>query len=59
MIVIRDVFQAKYGKGGELVQLFKEVRQALRRIATSHELARNHGKMSTVAQLSERWMAVG
>jgi hypothetical protein len=28
MIVIRDVFQAKYGKGGELVQLFKEVRQA-------------------------------
>jgi hypothetical protein len=41
------------------VQLFKEVRQALRRIATSHELARNHGKMSTVAQLSERWMAVG
>src|SRR5438046_1358769 len=28
MIVIRDVFQAKYGQGGELVQLFKEARQA-------------------------------
>ena len=27
MIVIRDVFQAKYGKGGELVKLFKEGRE--------------------------------
>ena len=27
MIVVRDVFQAKYGKGGELVALFKEMRQ--------------------------------
>jgi hypothetical protein len=27
MILVRDVFQAKYGKGGELVALFKEVRQ--------------------------------
>jgi hypothetical protein len=26
MILIRDVFQAKYGKGGELVELFKEAR---------------------------------
>jgi hypothetical protein len=25
MIVVRDVFQAKYGKGGELVALLKEV----------------------------------
>lgn len=24
MIIVRDVFQAKYGKGGELVQLFKD-----------------------------------
>lgn len=24
MILVRDVFQAKYGKGGELVALFKE-----------------------------------
>ena len=24
MIVVRDVFQAKYGKGGELVKLLKE-----------------------------------
>ena len=27
MIVVRDVFQAKYGKGGDLVALFKEARQ--------------------------------
>ncbi len=27
MILVRDVFQAKYGKGGELVALFKEVQQ--------------------------------
>ena len=27
MILVRDVFQDKYGKGGELVALFKEVRQ--------------------------------
>ena len=24
MILVRDVFQAKYGRGGELVALFKE-----------------------------------
>ena len=27
MILVRDVFQAKYGRGGELVALFKEARQ--------------------------------
>ena len=27
MILVRDVFQAKYGKGGELVTLLKEARQ--------------------------------
>ena len=27
MILVRDVFQAKYGKGGELVALFKEARE--------------------------------
>ncbi len=26
MVLIRDVFQAKYGKGGDLVALFKEFR---------------------------------
>ncbi len=25
MILVRDVFQAKYGRGDELVQLFKEI----------------------------------
>jgi hypothetical protein len=27
MIIVRDVFQAKYGKGGELVSLLKEAQQ--------------------------------
>ena len=27
MMLVRDVFQAKYGKGGELVALFKEGRK--------------------------------
>lgn len=27
MVLVRDVFQAKYGKGGELVALFKEARK--------------------------------
>ncbi len=27
MILVRSVFQAKYGKGGELVALFKEIRE--------------------------------
>ena len=27
MIVVRDEFQAKYGKGGELVALFKEAQE--------------------------------
>jgi len=27
MIVVRDVFQAKYGKGGDVVALFKEAQQ--------------------------------
>jgi len=28
MILVRDVFQAKYGKGGELVTLLKEAQKA-------------------------------
>ena len=27
MILVRDVFQAKYGQGGDLVALFKEVKE--------------------------------
>ena len=27
MIIVRDVFQAKYGKGGDLVALFKEAQE--------------------------------
>ncbi|MEW5985150.1 MAG: hypothetical protein AB1791_00785 [Chloroflexota bacterium] len=29
MIVVRDVFQARYGKGGELVQLLRQSSEAL------------------------------
>jgi hypothetical protein len=29
MILVRDVFQAKYGKGGDLVALFKELDEKL------------------------------
>jgi len=29
MIVVQDTFQAKYGRGDELVQLFKEMRGAV------------------------------
>ena len=28
MILVRDVFQAKYGKGGDLVALFKEAKES-------------------------------
>jgi quinol monooxygenase YgiN len=30
VILVRDVFQAKYGKGDELVQLFKEIFEMIR-----------------------------
>jgi hypothetical protein len=29
MILVRDVFQAKYGKGGDLVALFQEAKKVL------------------------------
>jgi hypothetical protein len=29
MIVVRDVFQARYGKGSDLVELFKEFREKI------------------------------
>ena len=32
MIVVRDVFRAKYGKGGDLEDLFKEVLPAFERV---------------------------
>ena len=34
MIVVRDVFQAKYGKGGDVVALFKEARERWPEAAT-------------------------
>jgi len=38
MILVRDVFQAKYGRGGELVALFKEAREALGSEATADRI---------------------
>jgi hypothetical protein len=38
MILVRSVFQAKYGKGGELVALFKEAREALGPLATGDRI---------------------
>jgi hypothetical protein len=38
MILVRDVFQAKYGKGGELVALFKEAREALGPMVAGHRI---------------------
>jgi hypothetical protein len=43
MLVVRDVFQAKYGQGDELVALFKEARQKY------PDLAKHHSRVLTDA----------
>jgi len=43
MLVVRDVFQAKYGRGDELVALFKEARQKY------PEFAKHHARVLTDA----------
>ena len=48
MILVRDVFQAKYGKGGELVALFKEVTQRWPAMALDHILTDASGPFYTV-----------
>ncbi len=50
MIVVRDVFQAKYGRGDELVALFKELVPAAQ--------AAGMGEMSIMADLSGRFFTV-
>lgn len=50
MIVVRDVFQAKYGRGDELVALFKELIPAAQ--------AAGMGEMSIMADLSGRFFTV-
>ena len=48
MILVRDVFQAKYGKGGELVALFKEVRELRPAPTVDHILTDASGPFYTV-----------
>lgn len=48
MIVIRNVFQAKYGKGNELVALFKEARRTWARTVEMRILTDLSGPFFTV-----------
>ena len=48
MILVRNVFQAKYGKGGELVALFKEVRQQQPAMSVDRILTDASGPFFTV-----------
>jgi len=54
MILVRDVFQAKYGSGGELVALFKEAREKLGpMVAGRHILTDASGPFFTVVTETE------
>ena len=48
MIVVRDVFQAKYGKGGELVALLNEGRQKFPKTYADRVLTDASGSFYTV-----------
>jgi hypothetical protein len=48
MILVRGVFQAKYGKGGDLVALFKEARQTWRQAYAERILTDVSGPFFTV-----------
>ncbi len=48
MIVVRDVFQAKFGKGNELVALFKEGRQKFPNVYGDRVLTDASGSFYTV-----------
>lgn len=50
MIVVRDVFQAKYGRGDELVALFQELIPAAQ--------AAGMGEMSIMTDLSGRFFTI-
>ena len=54
MIIVRDVFQAKYGRGGELVELMKEASKVLRaNVASHHILTDASGPFFTVVTETE------
>ena len=48
MILVREVFQAKYGKGDELVAIFKEARQQWLQGLATRVLADLSGSFFTV-----------
>ena len=53
MILVRDVFQAKYGRGDELVALFKEAREQFPEMGTSRILTDASGTFFTVVTEEE------
>ena len=48
MILVRSIFQARYGKGGELVALFKEIREQQPAMTVDHILTDASGPFFTV-----------
>jgi hypothetical protein len=50
MIIVRDVFQAKYGRGDELVALFKELEEPLQTAGM--------GEITIMTDLSGRFFTV-
>jgi hypothetical protein len=53
MILMRDVFQAKYGKGGELAALFKEAREKWPAVYAPRILTDLSGSFFTVVTETE------
>jgi hypothetical protein len=53
MIVVRDVFQAKYGKGGDLAALFKESQEKWRTKYATRILTDASGPFFTVVTETE------
>ncbi|GIK39113.1 MAG: hypothetical protein BroJett011_29460 [Chloroflexota bacterium] len=50
MIIVRGVFQAKYGKGGELVELFKEapaIVLGVHNLFESYHRTKHNGRQAT------------
>ena len=53
MIIVRDVFQAQYGKGGELVNLFKHAQNQWRGLYAHRILTDVSGAFFTVVTETE------
>jgi hypothetical protein len=53
MIIVRDVFQAKYGQGGELVNLFKQAQEQWRNLYALRILTDMSGSFFTVVTETE------